>query len=90
MKTLLKTSKVFAFFSLIGLIVVFGLHHYHYSFDPYSWLKSNAASVESRDLWNVRKDLYRFWTLIFLIGTIFFGFLPVVGWLVSFRKIRLK
>ena len=67
--------------SLTSLIVLVGLHEHLYSFDPYSWANSKVESVESRNLWNQRKDLYRWLMLIFFCPTIGFGLAAVLVWL---------
>jgi hypothetical protein len=66
--------------SLLALIVLFGLHQYHYSFDPYSWAKPNVEGVESRNLWNQRKDLYHLLMLVFFCPAVVFGLATVVVW----------
>jgi hypothetical protein len=71
--------------SLAALIILFGLHEYHYSFDPYSWANPNAETVESRNLWNQRKDLYRLLMIVFFCPAVIFGSATVVVW---FRQRR--
>ena len=66
--------------SLAALLLLLGLHEYHYSFDPYSWADPNAASVESRNLWNQRKDFYRLLMLVFFCPAVIFGLATVFVW----------
>jgi hypothetical protein len=90
MKNLNYFLKIIALICLIGLFITIGLHEYHNSFNPYSWLDSNKETTESRYLWNIRKELIRLWILQFFIGTLIFSILPTLNWLISYRKIKLK
>ena len=68
---------------MMGFSITVGLSLYHYSFDPYSWLEAGKGSVESRDLWNLRKDLYHWWMLNFLVGSILSVILLTFNWLIK-------
>jgi hypothetical protein len=56
--------------SIFGLIVCAGLLLELYRHDPYSWLKPPFEAIESRDLWNERKDLYLKVASFFLTSTV--------------------
>jgi hypothetical protein len=81
--------KIIAVLSLIGFLLAIGLHEYHYSFDPYSWLDPNFETVESRNFWNERKWHYRYFgilsfaVLLLSVTTLFFN------WLIN-RRTKLK
>lgn len=90
MKKLNRILLIFAVISLFGLLITIGLHEYHYSFDPYSWLKSGKEGVESRNLWNERKSLYRYWILAFFVSSMIFGTLPTFSWFNKRRELGLK
>ena len=66
--------------SSIGLIIFIGLHEYLYTFDPYSWLDPKVESVESRNLWNHRKDLYRVFILLFFFSTFVLDAATTITW----------
>jgi amino acid permease len=87
---IIKTLTVLAVLSLVGLLIISVLLAYHYSFDPYSWLKPQTDAVESRDLWNIRKDYYKLLLLIFSVATFVFGFLPLINRLGFFRSKNLQ
>jgi len=72
--------------SAISLAMFIGLHEYLYAFDPYSWLNPKIESVESRNLWNHRKDLYRVLIVIFFSSTLIFSLAGTIVW---FRSRRL-
>jgi hypothetical protein len=63
---LIKISSVI---SVLGLIVCVGLLSELYRHDPYSWISPPFGKVESRDLWNERKDVYLMTAKIFLSST---------------------
>ena len=72
--------KAFRWFAILmtiagfgALILSIGLHEYHYSFDPYSWLHVGGESVLTRDLWNAQKDFYRCLIIGTFILTVIFG-----------------
>lgn len=90
MKKVNVVLTILCLIALAGLLITFGLHQYHNSFDPYSWLDPTREDDYSRYLWNVRKELYRWWFLIFLISTIIFGTVPIFNWLVNRKKSSLK
>jgi hypothetical protein len=73
----LLTATVISF---AALIVLLGLHEYHYSFDPYSWVNPGVESVESRNLWNHRKDLYRLLMLISFCSMLISGSGTAIIW----------
>jgi hypothetical protein len=52
---LIKLSLII---SVLGLIVCVGLLFELYRHDPYGWISPPFEAVESRDLWNERKDVY--------------------------------
>lgn len=66
--------------SFIGLAIFLGLHEYLYTFDPYSWANPKVESVESRNLFNERKDLYRVFILMFFTLTLLFGSATGIAW----------
>jgi hypothetical protein len=80
-KTLFRCLVVATVLSVIAVIIFVGLHEYLYTFDPYSWLNPKVESVESRNLWNHRKDLYRLLIVIFFCSTLLFGSASTIIWL---------
>jgi len=73
--------------SVVAVIIFIGLHEYLYTYDPYSWLDPKVESVESRNLWNHRKDLYRLLIVIFFCSTLLFGSASTFIW---FRRRRVS
>jgi hypothetical protein len=73
--------------SVVAVIIFIGLHEYLYTYDPYSWLAPKVESVESRSLWNHRKDLYRLLIGIFFCSTLLFGSASTFIW---FRRRRVS
>ncbi len=73
--------------SLGALILLVGLHEYHYSFDPYSWFHIGGESVLTRDLWNAQKDLYRYLIVRTFISTAVFAAMTVA---LGFLKNRIN
>ena len=75
-------SVFIAFASFGALIVLIGLHEYHYSFDPYSWFHIGGESVLTRDLWNAQKDLYRYLIVrAFILTAVFASVSAILGFL---------
>ena len=68
--------------SLIGVLISFFLLEELRSHNPYKWLDPNAGSVESRNLWNERKWVYRY-----LLAGFFISFLTSLGFLI-YQKIK--
>lgn len=85
-KTTLRFALVAMGFAVVALTVSICLHEYHYTFDPYSWANPEIESDKSRDLWNERKDLYRFFIAVFFLLTM--G-LSGISWMV-WRRFKKK
>ena len=84
-------AKTVAIFSLIAVILFFGLLEHHRSFDPYSWLDPKDVSVQSRDLWNQRKELYAYFLLGSFASLIVSATYLFFGWIVKRNnRINLK
>jgi hypothetical protein len=79
--TLFRCLIIATVLCVIALIIFVGLHEYLYTFDPYSWLNPKVESVESRNLWNHRKDLYRLLIVIFFCSSLLFGSASTIIWL---------
>lgn len=87
LKAIWWTSVLATFASFGGLLMLIGLHQYHYSFDPYSWFQIGGDAVLTRDLWNAQKDLYNYLILRVFILTIIFG---AIAFILNFIKYKSK
>jgi hypothetical protein len=61
-----RLIKIVLIVSVLGLFVCAGLLLELYRHDPYSWINPPFEAIESRDLWNERKDFYLMTAKIFL------------------------
>jgi hypothetical protein len=66
MKNFLLLIKISLIISVLGLIVCVGLLLELRQHDPYSWINPPFETIESRDLWNDRKDFYLMTAKFFL------------------------
>lgn len=61
-----RLIKIVLIVSVLGLFVCAGLLLELYRHDPYSWINPPFEAIESRDLWNERKDFYLVTVKVFL------------------------
>lgn len=69
-----------------AVMILFGLLMHHSSFDPYGWANPGTETVESRDLWNERKEVYSSLLLISFAIAVTLGVMTGVVWLRSRRN----
>jgi hypothetical protein len=60
---ILLLFSVFGVIASVGLLLELGRH------DPYSWVNPPFEAIDSRNLWNERKDFYLILFESFLIST---------------------
>jgi hypothetical protein len=74
---ILLMFSVFGVIASVGLLLELGRH------DPYSWVNPPFEAIDSRNLWNERKDFYLILFKSFLIST---GVLFLLAAIKIFRK----
>jgi FtsH-binding integral membrane protein len=82
MKKILKFAVIIA---VLGLIICVGLLLELSRHDPYSWANPPFGAVESRDLWNVRKDFYMLLARVFLASTVISSILFTIKFMFAER-----
>ncbi|HZB45272.1 MAG TPA: hypothetical protein VE360_08515, partial [Pyrinomonadaceae bacterium] len=55
--------------ALLAVPALLGVLQHHATFDPYSWAVPGVETVESRDLWLARRDLYIYAGLCALVAS---------------------
>jgi preprotein translocase subunit SecE len=73
--------------SFIVMITCFGLLIELATHNPYNWLDSSIETLQSRTLWNERKELYYQCSLISVVFTFLSFIVFLIDW---FRKSRHK
>jgi heme/copper-type cytochrome/quinol oxidase subunit 1 len=83
MKSFSLLIKISLVISVLGLVIFVGLLLELGRHDPYGWISPPFETIESRDLWNERKDFY-------LMTAKFFLSSAFVSSIILFLRILLK
>ena len=89
MNNLNRKAKIVAVLAFGAFLISFGLLNYHYSFDPYSWLKPDVDAVLSRDRWLERRDIYICSALLSFVAFFVAATDLLFAWIVERREAKI-
>jgi hypothetical protein len=86
-----RKVRIIAVLAFVAFLISFGLLNYHYSFDPYTWLKPAEEGVLSRHLWLERRDIYAYSVLVSFGAFFIAAAYLLVSWIIKRRnRVNLK